>query len=201
MTTNKRVAGFTLIELLVVIAIIGILAGLLIPAIQRAGASARSTQCQSNMRQLLIAIQFYEQETGGLPNITGAGNTSGELINRLKSRVDNYKVFHCPAHQGRGGEESGAVGGQTTCYKYNDNGDSDFFHNKPLDYPKINTTALVLLIDSADGEPRHFGGSNLGFADGHVEWFPKEKYDGDNTVKSKDPVKGTGGAWYLWGKK
>lgn len=199
MTTDKRVTGFTLIELLVVIAIIGILAGLLIPAIQRAGASARSTQCQSNMRQLLIAIQLYEQETGGLPNITD--NANGELINRLKSRVDNYKVFHCPAHQGRGAEENATVGGQATCYKYNDNSDPDFFQNKPLDNPKIYTTTLVLLIDTLDNDPRHFGGSNLGFADGHVEWLPKEKYDGVDSSKSKDPMNSNNVPWFMWGKK
>ena len=198
---DKPNAGFTLIELLVVIAIVGILAGLLLPAIKRAGDSARSTNCQSNMRQLLIAIQLYEQETGGLPNITGADNGNGELIKRLGSRVDNYKVFHCPAHLGRGGEESTAVSGQTTCYKYNDNTDPNFFQNRPLDNPNIYTTTLVLLIDTLDYEPRHFGGSNLGFADGHVEWLLKEKYDGVNAAKSKDPMNSSNVAWYTWGKK
>ena len=52
--------GFTLVELLVVIAIIGMLVGLLLPAVQSARESARRMSCQSNMRQLGLAIFNYE---------------------------------------------------------------------------------------------------------------------------------------------
>ena len=105
-TRRCRWAGFTLIELLVVIAIIGILASIIFPVYARVREKARSASCQSNIRQLALALAMYMTDHDGLfpagvaPGMTIAGS-DGQLWAHvpwvLMPYTRNEQISRCPS--------------------------------------------------------------------------------------------------------
>ncbi|MEO1583824.1 MAG: prepilin-type N-terminal cleavage/methylation domain-containing protein [Planctomycetota bacterium] len=77
--------GFTLIELLVVISIIGLLIGILLPALGRARATATGVVCLSNMRQLAIAQVMYADDNDG--TLVNAGIDHGSVGKPARSWI------------------------------------------------------------------------------------------------------------------
>jgi len=75
---SERENASTLLELLVVSAIIGILAALLLPALNKASASAKRASCLNNLRQINLAVRQYADDHNSLlPMITNSGPAEG----------------------------------------------------------------------------------------------------------------------------
>ena len=99
----KRSRGFTPDELLVVIAIIAILAAILFPVFAQARENARKSTCQSNLKQLGLAVMMYAQDydeilpRGYIYEIPGDTNYLFSWMQLCMPYIKNGKVCECPS--------------------------------------------------------------------------------------------------------
>ncbi len=144
-------AAFTLVELLVVIAIIGVLAGLLLPAIHRARERARQTNCESNLHQLSLSVIMYQDDhqealpdwlSTLFPNYIPYGR---EYV--LICRSDNSRG----AHGSKPGTEP-IPGVAVTMHQYaetNDNESNTMAHPRPRN-PRIKACSYLYEFTAAE---------------------------------------------------
>jgi len=174
--------GFTLIELLVVIAIIAILASILFPVFAKAREKARQTTCLSQIRQIAIAAQMYDQDNQA--RYPGSAGWDALLGNYLGN---NAQMFTCPSDS----SSTGAV----NSYGYNGllvRADLSGVNESVITAP----TEVGVVCDASPSmtygnggtisgggwntpttsdqipNPRHSGGTVVGYCDGHATYCP-----------------------------
>jgi prepilin-type N-terminal cleavage/methylation domain-containing protein len=116
-TSAKQCRGFTLIELLVVIAIIAVLAAILFPVFAKAREKARQAACQSNLRQIGMAVQMYAQDYDGTLPSSGSGSGGGDVTGILEPYTKQrfgQGIWKCPSHA-----QFTPAAGWTSSYGYN----------------------------------------------------------------------------------
>ena len=184
---NKE-KGFTLVELMVVVGILGILPGILLPALNMARESGRRAQCANNLKQIGLGLIMYSNENNEMFP-TGGASAMEDLNTLYPAYVSERKVFKCPSDSlfvtpaANAGITAGTAFDKDECsYGY------DNVHS-PGDDPGVaiagdrpsNTAANV--ADTTLNSPNHGGtvnavgtadvagnGQNMLYIDGHVEW-------------------------------
>ena len=190
--------GFTLMELLVVIAIMGVLAGMLLPALNKARENGRRAVCVNNLKQIGFALNEYANDyLHTFPPTFLAGEQQDEATNQIqiagtpaqpvglgylteKYLSNNFKIFVCPSSSyARDAEviEGNWKADQKTysayIYRGLSGGLTRYFRGS---ISRNNKPALVMDYNRSDtGEYNHDGKYvNILFDDGHVNGVPND---------------------------
>ena len=181
---------FTLVELLIVIAIIAILAGVLMPAFNRARESARRATCVNNLKQIGTAIKLYTGEVdweGILPRdkakdseVTVVGSYD---VLRQAGTLDKPEIWICPsATNGKvKAEKNTALTANNISYRYA----RCLTESDDVDY-----------VVSADITDNHEDVGNALFLDGHVDILNKEGEHQWDSAEAENIINHAGASKY-----
>jgi prepilin-type N-terminal cleavage/methylation domain-containing protein/prepilin-type processing-associated H-X9-DG protein len=191
---SRTLHGFTLVELLVVISIIGVLIGMLLPAIQAARESARRTQCLSNLRQIGLAIDQYVDRQGSRGKFPDAANFTTTVPTETPSLMEvigpyceitdatkeKSELFHCPSDKDYPNSDTAAQQYDTyfeadgTSYEYDARRAAKKTRQQILmrneNEPRSSSVVWIVFdcsnFHGAEGED---GSRNFLYLDGHVD--------------------------------